>query len=573
MERLRGRLPELTQAIGRPKKAAEPPNPGASDLLSQEVLAFLYRHPGAATCGGGRRFYTDRFRHFVLDLRARNSELDLDTFARAVGIPLGTVDGWLRTNTPSPEQESDRPNETSLSKSTSIHIQTVLDAWPGWAGSFEAFVGHVNENLRVPFSRSFIARILFQYNERIPRRRSGRSPDEESLRGAFETFFPNAQWVGDGMSVPVVVNGDRFDFNLELIVDAYSGAFLGASIRDEEDSEAVISAFDDAVSSADARPLALLLDNRPSNHTETVDLALADDTARMRSTFSRPQNKAHVEGAFGLLAQEAPPLKVAFDTERELAAELLSLRVQAFGRSNNHKPRRDRDWRSRIDILRGSHPTEEEIENARLALEERAKKIERARTNDLLRLDPVVVQILDEAFERLEILDPEHNSRRAIARYGRDIVVDAIAIFEGKRNAGTLPKDVEPSRYILGIVRNIHHQHEADAITLELLRGRLNARDTILSPLIAERDQLLSKPQSPENTARAIIDQALLAERTVDQFFWIDAVAAFITSHPPDTQKDLFLDLARRIHATFRLSVSERSAMERRLARLIWPLC
>jgi hypothetical protein len=60
-------------------------------------------------------------------------------------------------------------------------------------------------------------------------------------------------------------------------------------------------------STTGAPSLALLLDHRPSSHTPEVDAAL-DNTMRIRATPERPQNKAHVEGAFGLFAQKVPPI-------------------------------------------------------------------------------------------------------------------------------------------------------------------------------------------------------------------------------------------------------------------------
>ena len=69
-------------------------------------------------------------------------------------------------------------------------------------------------------------------------------------------------------------NGQRFVFNLELMVDAYSGGFVGMSARDEEDSAAVTEALSDGVATTHEAPLAVLLDNRPSNHTPQVDAAL-----------------------------------------------------------------------------------------------------------------------------------------------------------------------------------------------------------------------------------------------------------------------------------------------------------
>ena len=526
-------LPKVVQPIGRPKRAAAPPVSGPSGELTRQVLRFLYAHPGSVTDTGGRRFYSDPFRHYILELRSVYADLDLEAFARAVDVPVGTFDGWLRADLARDHEEPS--NNEPIPEEASLHIQMIIAAWRGWFGSFEAFVNHVHAHLRVPFGRSFIARVLFTYNERVPRRRAGRAPDEEATRDSFEVFFPDAQWVGDGMQVPVVINGERFDFNLELNVDAYSGAFVGASIRDEEDSRAVVEAFEDGVETTGARPLALLLDNRSCNHTEEVDQAL-DDTMRMRAALGRPQHKAHVEGAFGLFSQEAPPLDIMARTLRDLAKELLRLRVQTFGRTLNRRPRRDRNWQSRLDLHRDKVPSDKEIETARRALEDRKKKLERARENDLLRADPAILRLLDDSFERLGITDPEHHARRALARYGRDVVLEAVAIFDGKKNAGTLPDNVDAARYILGIARNLAHVHEADAITLALIRERIAVRDALLASLRQERDQILGRDHAPKTTLYAFVDHALRAERMIDRLFWIDATADFFIAGGPRCQ-------------------------------------
>jgi len=53
---------------------------------------------------------------------------------------------------------------------------------------------------------------------------------------------------------------------------------------------------------------------------------------------------------------------------------------------------------------------------------------------------------LDRSFERLALLDPERNLRIAIARYPLDAIVDGVAIFEGKRAAGTIRARQGPRR-------------------------------------------------------------------------------------------------------------------------------
>src|SRR5690606_20734620 len=223
--------------------------------------------------------------------------------------------------TPAGAGDRDKP------ASANPRIQTILAAWERWEGPFTVFCDHVKHELRIPYGRSFIAKVLEVHGVRKPRRRPGRSPDEIALRNSFTTFFPGAQWVGDGMQVPVAVNDECFTFNLELDVDAYSAAVVGVHVSDEEDAAAVIGAYCDGVRTTGAPPLALLLDNRESNHTDAVDAALGDDTIKLRATLGRGQNKAHVEGAFGLFQQSAPPLCVDAQTTQDLAAQMLVLAV------------------------------------------------------------------------------------------------------------------------------------------------------------------------------------------------------------------------------------------------------
>ena len=365
----------------------------------------------------------------------------------------------------------------------------MLAAWRAWHGSFGAFCAHVRRDHRLELGTTLIASILFEYGLRVPARRDGRSRDDEALRNSFEIFFPGAQWVGDGKQLVVVIDGKTFHRNLELVVDAASDAAVGISVRDEEDSAAVVQAFTQGVQATGGTPLALLLDNRPSNHTPEVDAAL-DDTLRIRATPARPQNKAHVEGAFGLFAQKVPAIELDTRNPHTLAKTIARLVATTFFRALNRAPRRDRDGKTRVDLY-AQDVTPAQREAARAALRERMRKQELARRTRAARLDPVIRALLDDGFARLGLLDPERHFRDAIACYPRDAIVDAIAIFAGKRTAGTLPEGVD-ARYLLGIVKNVHHLHEAEPITEALIRERLSARDRFLAPLVLERDAILA---------------------------------------------------------------------------------
>jgi hypothetical protein len=566
-------LPSLLRPVGRPSAPTRAVDPGTVCELRGDVMTFVMDHPGCVSGGAQRRRYDDTFRRFVFDLREQHAGLDLDHFAAAIRVPLGTLKEWLGrgTDTGTRELGEDAPvKDDASTTSQSAEIQTVLSSWKTWRGSFGDFCAYVRDQQRISFGRSLISQILLVNGQRRPQRRGGRSPDERALRGAFETFFGGAQWVGDGSPIPVTINGQRFVFNLELMVDAYSGAFVGMSARDEEDSAAVTEALSDGVATTHEAPLAVLLDNRPSNHTPQVDAALGDVTLRIRATTFRPQNKAHVEGGFGLFQQSSPALDLAGQEPRELARQVLVLVAQTWARTLNHRPRDDRRGRSRVELY--NEPlTAEQVDAARAALEERCKKQNRARLTALTRQDPIVRALLDDAFRRLDLLDPEHHLRVAIARYPIDIVIEGIATFEAKRHVGTLPPGVD-ARYLLGIVQNLGNDREGVAIAHELLRARLDARDRMLAPLVQAREDARRHTPDLRDRVLRFADLALATDRLVDRLFWLLAAADDITTHVGDNPAPLLDASARRIHATHRVPYRERLKAVRVIVESVVPL-
>jgi len=577
-------LPTLVRPPGRPRIEPAPAPPGQHVALMSEALCFLMRHPGCLQAGEERARYSDHYRRFVIELRERHAEVVSSEFAEAIKLPLGTLQDWMRTAAPHEQAghgatdsieghvgaDVTDPRSTAEHAARHAQIETVLAAWRTWCGDFSAFCAHVRRDHRLELGNTLIASILFEHGARTPARRAGRSRDEEALRGSFETFFPGAQWVGDGKQLEIMLDGKTFRVNLELVVDAASDAAVGISVRDEEDSAAVVEAFEQGAQTTGEPPLALLLDNRPSNHTPDVDAAL-DNTMRIRATPARPQNKAHVEGAFGLFAQKVPPIELDTRDPHTLAKTIARLVATTFFRAINRAPRRDRDGKTRVDLY-AQDVTPEQREAARAALRERMRKQELARQTRAARLDPVIRALLDDGFARLGLLDPERHFRDAIACYPRDAIVDAIAIFAGKRTAGTLPDGVD-ARYLLGIVQNVHHVHQAEPITEALVRERLSARDRFLAPLVFERDAILAAGGADVSTTLiALVDRLVRAEHAVDRHVWLDAAADLVAPLGHDERIALAQRAARRIHTAFKTSTHDRDHLERSLLRRLWPL-
>lgn len=556
--RIQAIVPECQRPPGRPP---EPPPPVPPPDLRGQVLRFVYAHPGCVHGGPERQRYSDAFHHFALDLAAEHADLSLPTLADGICIPEETLRDWLRGDRP----HVDPPPTAAVDRSPTIpQVETVLNAWDRWDAGFLAFCEHVQVELRIPFSRALLSEILEANGSRVPRRRPGRSPDEVGLRGQFETFFAGAQWVGDGKTVVAEVNGERVACNLELDVDAHTGALVGLVVTPTEDAAAVVEAFADGVATTGAPPLALLLDNKPSNHAAEVDEALGD-TARIRATPFRPQNKGHVEGAFGLFAQTVPEIALTTDDPVALVRQVVLLVATTWARATNHRPRADRGGRSRFGLYGADPPSPADVARAREALEERRRKQELARETLAARQDPVVRAAITRAFARFRLVDPEGYLLTAIARYSLDHVLAGIATYAAKLTAKTLPEGAD-ARYLLGIVRNIAHEDECWQLAIELWRARLVERDRALQRLQDEAERL-AEDQEPDDLVKRYVDRALAASRRGDRLFWLTAVADVLNAEPePHLAEPLFRLAARRISATHAVDQRDRLAAIRFLA-------
>ena len=466
--------------------------------------------------------------------------------------------------------QDDKADDASTT-SQSAQIQIVLSSWETWRGSFGDFCDHVRDQQRISFGPSLISQILFVHGKRRPQRRAGRSPDERALRGAFETFFGGAQWVGDGSPIPVTINGQRFVFNLELDgrrLQRRLRRHVGPRRRRQRrgDRGARRRRRDDARGTPRAAPRQPTLQPHPTGRRGPRRRHAQDprhdlSTAKQGSCGGRLRPLSTVD------PRARPPLG---KSHASWPGQVLVLVAQTWARTLNHRPRDDRGGRSRVELY--NEPiTAEQVDAARAALEERCKKQKRARLTAMARQDPIVRALLDDAFRRLALLDPERHLRVAIARYPIDIVVEGIAIFEAKRRVGTLPPGVD-ARYLLGIVQNLGNEREGIAIAQELLRARLDARDRMLAPLVEAREDARRHTPDLRDRVLRFADLALATDRLVDRLFWLLAAADDITTHVGDDPAPLLDASARRIHATHRVPYRERLEAVRVIVESVVPL-
>jgi len=602
--RVHRELPSLQRSVGRPRPedtTHEVAYHDATDraVLARAMLEHVMAHPGCVDRRGQRAQYSEGLRRHVLELRRRYAHISAQVFAATINIPLGTLKQWLHlpqhieslTSTPDegdvattvnstsddelgsadldgakaqPNEETRNASSTDLEPLTAprtpelLQIETILHAWEHWDGKLGAFVEHLQSHLSIPYGRDTIARTLRQAGALDSKPRAGRSPDELATRGSFKTHFPGAQWVGDGKSVTVTINDMPIVLNLQLTVDVASAAWVGLCVSQTEDSTAVISSYQGAFATVDAGPIAVLLDGHPCNHTDEVANAIAVDGGFViTATPFRPQNKAHCEGAFGLFAQELPPIIISDTTNPQLVAmEVLRLVSTSFARGLNGRPMRKHNDKSRSELYQ-AQPSDEQIEAAKACLAERLRIQTKARETELARQDPFKRKLLDEAFDELGLVDPHRNIRLAIARYPLDPILEGLSIFRVKQAQNTIPEGSD-ARYLLGIVRNHAKLSEGTAIAEDLIRERTAAYEALLAN--AERKRQAIEAQTPEldTLALLLVEAAIDATRKIEQHYWMLAAIDTTRTLPLPERRDLIREVARLVYSSFQLPARDR---------------
>jgi transposase InsO family protein len=581
---------------GRPKDQETPKESekAPQELVSDQVRDWLMAHPGAVCTGPKRNTYSDAFRSFVLDLMAPGGPLADYTQAQAAeraGVPLHTLHSWLAAGkqvTDSPvdgeEESADKPteeideqagenDESELPTSQwAVKAAQVIELWKKWRGPFGRFCRSLKDH-GIRMSPAMVRTVLSVSGERKWRRRRGSNPDAEAIRGELLRMFPNAQWNADGKNVLVRVGDDLIRFTMELVVDTATAAHLGFSLRKNEDSEGLLGAMDQATASTGEPPIGFVRDPRKCNLADAVETKLREDgVISMLTSVKRPQSNAPAENAFSLFGHKLP-IPCLPDPEKltpvELGRLVMSYMLLGVCVGRNHTPRLRLKGKTPAEAFAESQPTEEDKARAREELKRLKRQIEEQSRANRRRCMPDTLKMVRQAIIDLGLSDPDDRYAPAIAKYGLEAALEAIAVFRAKKEADTLPER-NHERYLLGIARNVCYRIEDLRVYESLLELRTRAGELIRSPL-DQHDKRLSR-LADDAYIKEVLDMSLKSEALVDRTYWRQRLLAALEHLEQTMRFELGKHCARKVAARRSISPKERNSYIAELATCIVPI-
>lgn len=467
----------------------------------------------------------------------------------SVGLSLDAPDGPATAapspTSPSPEPQPPSPSTSAASESApsvaqqpseaasislSLEMQRIVTEYEGWQGSLPAFVLHLR-SLGLHYGREIVSQIL---HLAAARKLLRRPPPKPSARGSTFRPPPGVQWTSDGKQLDVLVDNELYRVNWQSTVDVGSTATVGSIVRPEEDTAGVLASVADGLETTGASPVALLLDNKACNKSPVVADALAPETFVMYATPGRGQNKAVVEGGFGLFSQALGPLIATIDTS---TPEILALGVaeavtRAYEQGRNHHPRRS-DGRTPYELYRDADPSPEEIAAATERLRAIKERIDSREAREQARRDPAVAATIEHACQRFGFSD-DGDLVASLSSLPLAAIQSAIAIYAAKQQAQSLPVDTG-IRYFAGIARNCHHERELLLFEQELV-AQLERTGQLVHDYF-ERKAASFASLDPAPRLRAIVNEMLSVTAPVAQVYWRrrfahEALLAPVATHP-----------------------------------------
>lgn len=519
MQRILAALEPLSQAQpGRPPGPACNPDQAPTSLrLTITVLEFRLRHPGCVEQQRRRSFYAPCFQRFLLEQHDRWEGTD-EAFAQAVRVPIDTLRDWFRSDRqglrPGPGPEKTPP---VIPRCASQLTRRIAEEWQGWVGSTRAFLRYSYRLLRLSPNQTI--RVL-----RILGLVASRPWKDFRYRNSTRRLSPGTLLVTDGKLVHIQLTRTcrNLALNWQAMVDQTTACHTAALVTQQENAQTVFQAYEQSKNLlGDTVPEGLLHDNKPCYDEQQLQEKLRDaGTTPIPATLRRPQNKALLEGEFGLFEQRVGTLRFDDTSQETLMRSAVEEVLRAYTAATNSVPRIEWDGKSRLQVLRQFCPSpEQKLRDQKFLERLRASHTGKKRRKPTV--DPRALRLLDEIFERFELLDKDSQSklRRYLAGFRIEAIRRAAALFASKLDQG-VPQPQYAHRYLVKLIQSQQDELDLERAAKELLVLCQKQNEDWIRHEEIHYQTLVEDLPEPERLARAVAERAAHGGIPLQATFW-----------------------------------------------------
>lgn len=423
-----------------------------------EVLKYKMDHSDCYI-DGQRPFYSEDYKT-VLELKAKYG-FTLEKMSKIIGIPLDTLKKFPKAiNSPVPD---DAPNKLPekvfklinayLRSKSKKSVKEFLKKNPG-----------IKEELGMNYRQvlSWLRRLGFVNT-------NGKFIPNTGLDRIIR-FCPNAIWGSDGKHMVIIINGYKFKWVWQCLIDYKTTIIVGGLIGEEETTENLLEALKDSKEKTGVVPLGIVIDNKLSENLPVIREFLDEYDIEIIKTFpGNPKSNGILEGNFNIFERwVGGKVIIEGDNLESLSRSIAQMLVEIFTQLRNHNPRKKLSYKTPTEIMQEAEdnpPSAREIETIKEKIKELADRFKREQAEPAISISKE--NAIDLAVKEVKPKD-EETFRKKLSHYNYPhyLIKQAIAIFSARRQQA--PHKNYDHTYFGGILRNLVNDRYIENLNTDL---------------------------------------------------------------------------------------------------------
>lgn len=270
-------------------------------------------------------------------------------------------------------------------------------------------------------------------------------------------FRPNSIWGTDGKNMLIIINGQKFRWVWQCLVDFKTTVIVGGLIGQAETTDNLLEAIRASKEKSGVTPLAIVLDNRLSENLPAIKEFLDQHEIEIIKTYPyNAKSNGIAEGNFSVFERwVGGTVSINGDDPESLSRSIAQMIVEIFTQMRNHVPRKALSMKTPSEIMAESKdnpPSQKEIEMMKEKIKALANRLKKEQKI------PVISTCKQAAIDlAIKEVSPKHPetfvNRLSLPVYTHSLILQAIAIFAARRQEK--PQEDYDHTYFGGILRNL----------------------------------------------------------------------------------------------------------------------
>jgi transposase InsO family protein len=426
-----------------------------------ECLRYEIDHPGCRGSGDKRLQFEPGYKECVEQARARYG-VTIARAAEILAVPVDTLKKFSRTASGAPS------NEETLSAPLPPPVVTAVNEYLRYSGKGV-------KSVKKFWSRhpELMAEIGMNYRQLLGwlRKLGFVSPRGIFLKNSgldkILRFRPNQVWCTDGKRLVIVLNGEIFPSVWQCLVDGKTTVIVGGVIRDEENTQNLLTALKESWEKTGIKPMAIVLDNRLSENMPAIRTFLDEHGIEMIKIFpGNSKSNGIAEENFNVYDRWVGAVEIKGSTPDALARSIQAAFVEVFTQMRGHKPRRALSFKTAREAMNETPPASPEEEaDTRAKLKALADRLKNEQAQPEVSEQKKVA--IAQAVSVTSPPQPEvFAGRLENPRFTPDLILQSIAVLRNARQAH--PEKKFGHAYYGGILRNLTDQESIESLRTHL---------------------------------------------------------------------------------------------------------